>query len=125
MTRADRLQARNVQIYDLKNPETILGGLYLAEAQQMATSSLYTMLDMLITVENPADNFNYFLQTKDGLKITRDNNIFKRGTYYLNATGKTLPLILSALRVLNETYIEPNYLYMFKTDNIIYYIYTN
>ena len=89
MSRADRFAARNVQIYDHKQPDTVLGGLYLA--QNITNSNLYAMLDTFIApteIPSSQNSFNYFLQTKDGSVVARDNNFFKPEIYYLVATGK-------------------------------------
>ena len=91
MSRADRLATRNVQIYDLKQPDTVLGGLYLA--QDVTNSSFYAMLDTFIVpvqISSSQDTFSYYLKTKDGAIIARDSNFFKPGTYHLVATGKYL-----------------------------------
>ena len=96
MSRANRLAARDVHIYDLKKPDAIVGGLSLA--QDITNSCLYAMLDVfVIPAELPSspDSFSYFLQKEDGTTVAKNNDLFKPGTYYLNATGKlhiTYPL---------------------------------
>lgn len=89
MSRADRSIARNVHIYDIEEPNKVLGGLYLA--QELTNLSLYAMLDIFIMpVEIPSsqDGFSYLLQTKDGTAIARNSDLFGPGTYYLAATGE-------------------------------------
>ena len=91
MSGADRSTARNVHIYDFREPNKVLGGLYLA--QEITNLSLYAMLDIFIMpVEIPSsqDGFSYFLQTKDGTAIARESNLFRPGMYYLVATGECL-----------------------------------
>ena len=91
MSRTDRSTARNVHIYDDKEPERILGGFYLA--QELTNSSLYAMLDVfLVPMEMPSsqDGFSYFLRKEDGTAIAKDSNLIRPGTYYLAATGRCL-----------------------------------
>lgn len=91
MSRIDRSIARNVHICDLKEPNKVLGGLYLA--QELSNWSLYAMLDIFIVpaeISSVQDGFSYSLQTKDGTAIARNSNLFRSGTYYLAATGECL-----------------------------------
>ena len=90
MSRANRLAFRNVHIYDAKHRDTVLGGFFLA--QELTNLSVYAMLDIFITcapsesisLQNNVDNF--FLRMENGEKVGKDNNLFKEGTYYLDAT---------------------------------------
>ena len=69
MPLANRSKVRNVHIYDLNNPDTVLGGLYLA--QEITNSNIYAMLgNFIVPIEDPSsqNGFDYFLQTKDGVK---------------------------------------------------------
>ena len=92
MSRADRLAVRNVHFYDARHPTTLLGGLFLA--QKLTNSSVYAMLDKFITLIPSEDtSFQscvvYFsLRTEDGVEVEKDNNIFKEGTYYLDAASE-------------------------------------
>ena len=89
MSRADRLAVRNVHFYDAKHPTTLLGGLFLA--QKLTNSSVYAMLDKFITfipLENTSFEgcgVHFSLRKEDGVEVEKDINIFKEGTYYLDA----------------------------------------
>ena len=87
ISRANRLATRDVHVYDFKNPDTVLGGLSLA--QDITNASFYAMLIVFpAEVSSSQDSPHYILQTKDGTSIARDNNFLRPGTYYLNATGE-------------------------------------
>ena len=93
MSYPNRLAARNVHIYDFKQPDTVLGGLYLAKAQDITNSSFYAMLEnFIVLTEIPSfqNGHKYFLQSEDGATIARDDGYFKPGTYYLVSTGECL-----------------------------------
>ena len=90
MSRADRLAVRNVHVYDAKHRDIILGGFFLA--QKLTNLSVYAMLDIFITcapsestsLQNNVDNF--VLRVENGEKVEKNNDLFREGTYYLDAT---------------------------------------
>jgi hypothetical protein len=89
MSRAVRLEARNVHIFDLKNRNTVLGGLYLA--QRITNSSFYAMVDIFIVFSEPIiDNDPcYSLQTENGVEVKQNSDVFQPGNYYLDAISKS------------------------------------
>ena len=88
MSRADRVAARNVQIYDAKELDSTLGGFYLT--QDVTNSGFYAMLDVFIVPSATTpfqENFGYVLQKEDGTNVQRDSNFFRPGSYYLSSAG--------------------------------------
>ena len=76
MPAANRSGGRNVQIYDAKDPATVLGGLILANG--VTTANFYSMVEILIIF----DNF-YFLQDEGGTMVEGDNHPLQPGNYYI------------------------------------------
>lgn len=94
MSRANRLNRRNVHIYDSHNPTAnILGGFCLL--QDITNSSFHALLDIFITRSSTEDNplansDHYYIQNSAGRQLARNNELLQPGECYLVATGNQL-----------------------------------
>jgi len=77
---AARALNRNLQIYDAKDPGTVLGGLTLTNA--MTTANLYSMVEITFVI-----NQTYTLRDEIGTTIQRDNCPLQPGKYFIVTAG--------------------------------------
>jgi hypothetical protein len=90
MAPRDRSRGRDVHIYDLKDPTTILGGLILTNG--ITNTNFYSMVEILVLFMS-----NFELQDEGNTKIERNDEPLQPGRYYINAAGKFLcnqPVVL-------------------------------
>ena len=84
----NQLNARNVHIFRNEDRSTELAGFFVA--QPLMNTFVYEMLDILvIPTILPTDSF-YFLLSKSGARVERNEDLFQAGTYYLDARCKFL-----------------------------------
>jgi len=80
MPTANRSAGRDVQIYDVNDPTTALGGLLLTDGVTNASS--YSMVD-IVCIFDP----QYFLRDKGGMTIQRDNHPLHAEKYCIVTSG--------------------------------------
>ncbi|OAL37677.1 hypothetical protein AYO20_03184 [Fonsecaea nubica] len=80
MPTRDRSAGRNVHIYDLNNPTTVIGGLLLLPG--VTNANFYTMIEIIIIFEGP-----FFLQNENETTIERDDHPLQPGKYYIVTTS--------------------------------------
>lgn len=90
MAPRDRSRGRDVHIYDIKDPSTILGGLILENG--VTNANFYSMVEILALFSN-----DFELKYEGDTKIEKDNNPLRPGNYYINAIGKCCIITLSFL----------------------------
>lgn len=79
----DRSRGRDVHIYDVKDPNTVLGGLILAIG--VTNANFYSMVEILVLFSS-----DFELQDEGNTKIEKSDDPLQPGNYYINATGKFL-----------------------------------
>ncbi|KIW86275.1 hypothetical protein Z517_01670 [Fonsecaea pedrosoi CBS 271.37] len=79
MPTRDRSAGRNVHIYDLNDPTTVIGGLLLLPG--VTNANFYTMIEIIIIFEGP-----FFLQNENETKIEKDDYPLQPGNYYIITT---------------------------------------
>ncbi|OAL37385.1 hypothetical protein AYO20_03234 [Fonsecaea nubica] len=72
----DRSVGRNVHIYDLNNPTTVIGGLLLLPG--VTNANFYAMIEIIVIFEGP-----FFLQYENETKIEKDDYPLQPGKYYI------------------------------------------
>jgi hypothetical protein len=80
MPPANRSAGRNVHIYDINDPTTVLGGLILTNG--VTNANFYFMVEIFVISTNP-----FFLQDEGGIKIEKDGHPLQPGNYYIVASG--------------------------------------
>ena len=89
MSRADRSADRDILIYDAQKPDTLIGGLCLI--QEFTNANIYAMLDIFVVLSVSYETESpYTLRSSNGESVQRDNAVFKKGTYFLEAASKFL-----------------------------------
>jgi hypothetical protein len=83
MAPRDRSAGRNVQLYDVKDPTTVLGGPILTNG--VTNINFYSMVEILVLFTS-----NFELRDEGATKIERNDDPLQPGKYYINATGKLL-----------------------------------
>lgn len=81
MAPRDRSRGRDVHIYDIKDPSTVLGGLILENG--VTNASFYSMVEILVLFSS-----DFELEHESNTKIEKDNDPLRPGNYYINAIGK-------------------------------------
>ena len=83
MPRSDaRALARNVFIYDLRDFDTLLGGLVLTAG--VTNANFYAMVDIIIDILPPGP---FFLQDENGEIVAKDIQPLLPGKYFVLADG--------------------------------------
>jgi hypothetical protein len=77
----NRSGGRNVHIYDVNEPDVVLGGLILFGG--ITNANLYFMVEIIIIFTGP-----FFLQDETGTKIEKNGRLLLPGNYYVVATGE-------------------------------------
>jgi hypothetical protein len=90
MAPIDRSQGRDVHIYDVNDPNTVIGGLILTNG--VTKNNFYLMVEILVLFTS-----NFELRHEDDTKVERNDDPLQLGKYYIHATGKFLYVILSCL----------------------------
>ncbi|KAH0828295.1 hypothetical protein AYO21_07289 [Fonsecaea monophora] len=80
MPTRDRSAGRNVHIYDLNDPTTVIGGLLLLPG--VTNANFYAMIEIIVIFESP-----FFLQNENETKIEKDDHPLQPGKYYIVATS--------------------------------------
>ena len=81
MPLANRTAGRNVHIYDVKDPDTVLGGLLLTNG--VTNANLYSMLEIFCIFDS-----THFLREEHGTIILRDVHPLYPSKYYILTDGK-------------------------------------
>ncbi len=81
----NRSLGRNVQIYDAKDPETILGGLILTNG--VTNASFHSMVEIFCIFDSI-----YFLRDEGGTAIQKDDYPLRPGKYYIVTDGMQVSL---------------------------------
>ena len=76
----NRSAGRNVHIYDLNDPDNVLGGLVLTPG--VTNANFYSMVEILVIFIS-----TFFLRDDDGTKIERDNHPLQPKKYYIVSGG--------------------------------------
>ena len=87
MAPRDRSKGRDVHIYDIKDPNTILGGLILE--QGVTNTNFYSMVEIIILFES-----DFELQLEGNIKVEKNDDPLQPGNYYINAIGKLYTIVL-------------------------------
>jgi len=87
MAPRDRSKGRDVHIYDIKDPNTILGGLILE--QGVTNTNFYSMVEIIILFES-----DFELQLEGNIKVEKNNDPLQPGNYYINAISKLYTIAL-------------------------------
>jgi hypothetical protein len=82
MAPRDRSRGRDVYIYDLKDPTTVLGGLILTNG--VTRTNFYSMVRIFVLFMS-----DFELQDNNGTKIGRNDEPLQPGSYYIDAAGKS------------------------------------
>jgi len=90
MAPRDRSRGRDVHIYDIKDPSTVLGGLILENG--VTNANFYLMVEIIVLFSS-----DFELQHEGNTKIEKDNDPLRPGNYYINAIGKFYIITLSFL----------------------------
>ncbi|KAI9761805.1 MAG: hypothetical protein M1840_001685 [Geoglossum simile] len=80
MPAADRSAGRDVHIYDMKDPDTVLGGLILTNG--VTNANLYSMLEVFCIFDS-----TYFLREEHGMIVQKDSHPLNPGKYYILTDG--------------------------------------
>src|SRR5450432_3928157 len=83
MSSANRSAGRTVHIYDAKDPDTVLGGLYVNNG--VTHTNFYSMVEIIFLFSS-----DYFLRDEDGNTIARDDHPLQPNKYYIVTQGKFL-----------------------------------
>ena len=86
MSTWNRSPGRNVFIYDIEDPETILGGLVCTRG--ITNSNLYSMVEVFLFFSK-----SYDLQHENGMKVPRDEKPLQAGKYYVITAGMRYSLL--------------------------------
>jgi hypothetical protein len=81
MAPSDRSRGRDVHLYDIKDPSTVLGGLILENG--VTNANFYSMVEILVLFSS-----DFELQYEGSTKIEKDNDPLRPGNYYINTIGK-------------------------------------
>jgi hypothetical protein len=76
----DRSVGRNVHLYDFKNPDTVLGGLFLNDG--VTNANFHAMIEIFCIFDS-----SYFLRGEDNVIIQRDGFPLNPGKYYILTNG--------------------------------------
>ncbi|KAF4627998.1 hypothetical protein G7Y89_g10152 [Cudoniella acicularis] len=80
MAPGDRSGGRDIHIYDIKDPSTVLGGLILTNG--VTNANFYSMVKIIFLFTS-----NFELQDKGNTKIEKDDDPLQPGNYYIYTTG--------------------------------------
>ncbi|KIW81612.1 hypothetical protein Z517_04638 [Fonsecaea pedrosoi CBS 271.37] len=80
MPARDRSAGRNVHIYDLNDPTTVIGGLRLLPG--ITNANFYAMIEIIVIFPSP-----FSLQNENETTIERDDHPLQPGKYYIVAKG--------------------------------------
>ncbi|KAL0634243.1 hypothetical protein Q9L58_006861 [Maublancomyces gigas] len=75
-----RSLGRDVHIYDMSDPATVLGGLILTNG--ITNANFYSMVEIIFIFEK-----DYFLQDEGGRTIQRDDHLLQPGKYFILTNG--------------------------------------
>ncbi|KAH0564723.1 hypothetical protein GP486_001885 [Trichoglossum hirsutum] len=81
MPAANRSAGRDVHLYDMKDPDTVLGGLILTNG--VTNANLYSMLEIFCIFDS-----TYFLREEHGMILQRDDHPLNPGNYYILTDAK-------------------------------------
>ena len=87
MAPRDRSEGRDVYIYNIKDPNTILGGLILEKG--VTNANFYSMVEILIIFESDLE-----LKLEGNINIERNDNLLQPGNYYINSNSKLYTIVL-------------------------------
>ncbi len=90
MAPGDRSSGRDVHIYDIKDPSTVLSGLFLENG--ITNANFYSMVEIIVKFSS-----DFELQHEGNTKIERDDDPLRPGNYYINVIGKFYIIMLSFL----------------------------
>ncbi|KAF8449902.1 HNH endonuclease-domain-containing protein [Kalaharituber pfeilii] len=77
----NRSAGRDVHIYDVNDPTTVLGGLILTNG--ITNANLYSMVEVFLLFDGA-----YILQHEDGTELQRNGQALRRGSYYIVTNGR-------------------------------------
>jgi len=83
MPAPNRSGGRNVHIYDVDDPATVLGGLFLTDG--VTNANFYSMVDIVCIFDSL-----YFLRDEAGMTIQGDDHLLHAGKYYIVTSGRSL-----------------------------------
>lgn len=83
MAPVDRAEGRNIWVYDAKDRTVVLGGLLLTNG--VTNANFYFMVEIIILFTT-----DFELRDEGDLKIEKNDDPLRPGSYYLNASGKLL-----------------------------------
>ncbi|KIW85625.1 hypothetical protein Z517_01017 [Fonsecaea pedrosoi CBS 271.37] len=76
----DRSAGRNVHIYDLNDPTTVIGGLIARPG--VTNANFYAMIEIIVMFDGP-----FFLQNENETRIEKDDHPLQPGQYYIVTTS--------------------------------------
>jgi len=88
MAPGDRSQGRDVHIYSIEDPDTVLCGLILTNG--VTNANLYSMVEILVFFMS-----TFELHDENEAKIQRNDEPLQPGKYYIYTIGKFLQVVLS------------------------------
>ncbi|KAF8459841.1 hypothetical protein BDZ91DRAFT_741339 [Kalaharituber pfeilii] len=77
---ANRSAGRDVHIYNVNDPDTLIGGLILTNG--VTNASFYSMVEIICIF-----NQGYFLRREDGTEVQRNDQPLRRGSYFIVTNG--------------------------------------
>jgi hypothetical protein len=80
MSVPNRSAGRDVHIYDVKDPDTVIGGLVLTNG--ITNANFYSMVEIICIFDSI-----YFLRDEYGTTIQRDDSSLHPGKYYILTSG--------------------------------------
>lgn len=83
----DRSAARNVHIFDFKDPLTVLGGLHLTNG--VTNANFYSMVEIICIFEG-----TFLLRDEGDNMVQRDGSPLQPGNYYIHANGWSYIVLL-------------------------------
>ena len=89
-----RALARDVFIYDLRDFDTLLGGLVLTTG--VTNANFYAMVDIIIDISPPSP---FFLQDENGGTVAQDAQPLLPGRYFVVANGTVNVCFFTTLRI--------------------------
>ncbi|KAF8464668.1 hypothetical protein BDZ91DRAFT_729597 [Kalaharituber pfeilii] len=80
MPTATRSAGRDVHIYNVDDPATVLGGLILTNG--VTNANFYSVVEIIVLFDQ-----DYFLRDEGGTTVQRDDHPLRSGNYYIHTNG--------------------------------------